>query len=81
VPGDGRELAVTDSRAVKVRAEDGRAVTRADISPFIDHLPFGRRTTDFSTGDASGSTSQAAGIVEALEAGCSVWEGGAGRAG
>lgn len=71
VPGDGRELVVADSHAVKVRAEDGRAVTRADISPFIDHLPFGRRTTDFSTADASGSTSQAAGIVEALEAGCS----------
>ena len=58
VPGDGRELVVTDGSAVKVRAEDGRSVTHVDISPFIDHLPFGKRTTSFSTADASGSTSQ-----------------------
>jgi hypothetical protein len=53
----------------QVRAEDGRAVTCVDISPFIDHLPFGKRTTRFSTEDASGSTSQAAAIIEALEGG------------
>ena len=70
IPGDGREGVVTDACAVKVRAEDGRAVTGVDISPFIDHLPFGKRTTAFSTTDASGSTSQAAAIIEALEAGC-----------
>ena len=71
VPGDGREGVVTDENSVKVRAEDGRSVSSVDISPFIDHLPFGKRTTCFSTADASGSTSQAAAIIEALEAGAS----------
>jgi predicted ABC-class ATPase len=69
IPGDGRERVAADSTAVKVRAEDGRRVTRVDISPFIDHLPFGRDTTAFSSDNASGSTSQAAAIVEALYAG------------
>ena len=46
-------------------------MTVVDISPFIDHLPFGKRTTSFATEDASGSTSQAAAIIEALEAGAS----------
>jgi predicted ABC-class ATPase len=72
VPGDGRERVATDPTAVKVRAEDGRQVTRVDISPFIDHLPFGKGTRAFSTPNASGSTSQAAGIVEALYAGARV---------
>ena len=57
VAGDGREGVVTDANAVKVRAEDGRAVTCVDISPFIDNLPFGKRTGAFTTEDASGSTS------------------------
>eukprot|EP00891_Asterochloris_glomerata_P003038 jgi/Astpho2/3038/fgenesh1_pg.00051_%23_48_t len=69
VPGDGRELVATDASAVKIRAEDGRMVQAVDISPFIRNLPFGRDTTNFSTEDASGSTSQAANIQEALEAG------------
>lgn len=69
VPGDGREYVVTDPRAVKIRAEDGRAVTGVDISPFIDNLPHGRSTEAFSSEDASGSTSQAANIMEALEVG------------
>ena len=69
VPGDGREGVVTDPSAVKIRAEDGRSVAGVDISPFIDNLPFGRSTTDFSTELASGSTSQAASLQEALEAG------------
>ncbi len=72
VPGDGREYVVTDPDAVKIRAEDGRAVTAVDISPFIRDLPGGRRTRPFHTDDASGSTSQAANIVEALEAGARV---------
>ena len=63
VPGDGRELVVTDPSAVKIRAEDGRRVEKVDISPFISNLPFGRDTKAFSTDDASGSTSQAANIV------------------
>ncbi len=72
IPDDGRELVVTDSDAVKIRAEDGRSVVGVDISPFINQLPQGRSTTDFSSPDASGSTSQAANIVEALEAGAKV---------
>ena len=69
VPGDGREFVVTLDSAVKVRAEDGRPVSGLDISPFISNLPQGRDTTSFNTEDASGSTSQAANIMEALEAG------------
>ena len=69
IAGDGREYVITDSTAVKIRAEDGRKVTDTDISLFINHLPNSRDTTKFSTLDASGSTSQAANIVEALEAG------------
>ncbi|HET9948756.1 MAG TPA: ABC-ATPase domain-containing protein [Longimicrobiales bacterium] len=68
-PGDGRERVVTRADAVKIRAEDGRSVAGVDISAFIHGLPFGRDTRAFSTPDASGSTSQAAAIVEALEAG------------
>lgn len=64
VPLDGREFCVADAKSVKVRAEDGRAVSSVDISPFINNLPFGKGTTCFSTEDASGSTSQAANIVE-----------------
>ena len=67
--GDGREYVLTDPTACKIRAEDGRKVTGVDISPFIQNLPFGKDTTHFSTENASGSTSQAANIVEALEAG------------
>ena len=69
VAGDGRELVLTDSTAVKLRAEDGRAVSGVDISLFICDLPDGRDTSRFSTVDASGSTSQAAAAVEAYEAG------------
>ena len=68
-PGDGRELVASRFDAVKVRAEDRRSVSGVDISSFIDGLPFGQDTTRFCTENASGSTSQAAAIVEALEAG------------
>ncbi|KPA79641.1 putative mitochondrial mitochondrial RNA binding complex 1 subunit [Leptomonas pyrrhocoris] len=71
VPDDGRTFVVVDPTAVKIRAEDRRAVHGVDISPFIRHLPFRSDTTAFSTGDASGSTSQAANIMEALELGSS----------
>ncbi|MDQ6992747.1 MAG: ABC-ATPase domain-containing protein [Mariprofundus sp.] len=67
IPGDGRELVVSDRTAVKVRAEDNRSITNINISPFIDHLPFARDTNCFSTENGSGSTSQAANIIEALE--------------
>ncbi len=69
ISGDGRELVVTEPSAVKVRAEDGRSVAGVNLSPFINHLPLGQSTENFSTPNASGSTSQAASIVEALEAG------------
>ncbi|OWN62110.1 ABC-ATPase domain-containing protein [Corynebacterium diphtheriae] len=69
VAGDGRELVVADPTAVALRAEDGRAITGVDISSFINGLPSGERTTSFSTTNASGSTSQSAALMEALEAG------------
>lgn len=72
VPGDGRELVVTRRGAVKIRAEDGRSVEGVDISPFIDNLPNRENTRSFRTENASGSTSQAANIMEALEAGADV---------
>ncbi|GAB2540187.1 ABC-ATPase domain-containing protein [Gracilibacillus alcaliphilus] len=71
IRGDGREYVLTDPSAVKIRAEDGRQVTAVDISPFINDLPHGQDTTAFSTENASGSTSQAANVVEAIEAGAS----------
>lgn len=69
IPGDGRERCVSVPGAVSIRAEDGRAVRGGDLRPFITALPLGRRTDRFDTDDASGSTSQAAAIVEALEVG------------
>ena len=69
IPGDGRQSVVTIESALKIRAEDRRYVEKVDLSPFIRNLPLGRETETFSTGNASGSTSQAAGIVEALEMG------------
>jgi predicted ABC-class ATPase len=72
IPGDGRERVVTDADAVKVRAEDGRSVAGTDISNFIGRIPGGGDTRRFETTNASGSTSQAASIVEALEAGARV---------
>ena len=72
IPDDGRDFVITHPNAVKIRAEDGRSVASVDISPFINHLPQGRSTCQFSTTNASGSTSQAANIMEALEAGARV---------
>jgi len=70
IPGDGREFCVSEPSAMRIRAEEGRRVASVDISPFIRDLPDGRSTREFSTDDASGSTSQAAGLVEAVEVGC-----------
>ncbi len=72
IPGDGRERVASRTNAVKVRAEDARSISNVNISPFIDNLPFGRDTVAFSTENASGSTSQAANIIEALECGADV---------
>ena len=69
IAGDGREYVIADETAVKLRSEDGRFIKNVDISMFINDLPSKTDTHDFSTKDASGSTSQAAGIVESIEAG------------
>ena len=66
VPGDGREAVVARVDTVKVRAEDGRRVCAVDVSGFLGSLPGGQSTSPFTTDDASGSTSQAAAIVEAI---------------
>jgi predicted ABC-class ATPase len=67
--GDGREMVVTDPNAVKIRAEDGRKIESVDISSFIHNPPLKKDTSKFSSENASGSTSQAANIVEAIEVG------------
>lgn len=69
ISGDGREYVITEKSALKLRAEDGRKITNTDISLFINHLPNGKNTESFCTLDASGSTSQAANIIEGIEAG------------
>ena len=73
IAGDGREYVITDDTAVKIRAEDGRSVKKTDISMFIGTLPNGKDTKAFSTEDASGSTSQAANMIEAMEADAKVF--------
>ena len=70
--GDGREYVITDNTAMKIRAEDGRSIEKTDISMFINDLPNGKDTVGFCTEDASGSTSQAANVVESIEAGASL---------
>jgi predicted ABC-class ATPase len=72
IPGDGRDFVVTDSDAVKIRAEDGRRVEKVGLHVFISNLPYGQETHRFSTENASGSTSQAANILEMLEVGARV---------
>ncbi len=67
IPGDGREFIVTREDAVFIRAEEGRSIRNVDISPFIGTLPNGLNTQSFSSENASGSTSQAASIIEAVE--------------
>ncbi len=69
IAGDGREYVICDGTAVKIRAEDGRSICRTDISSFINNLPNGKDTKEFTTENASGSTSQAANMTEAVEAG------------
>lgn len=69
IEGDGREYVITDQTALKIRAEDGRSVKNVDISMFINGLPNGKDTKSFYTEDASGSTSQAANVIEGIETG------------
>ena len=73
IAGDGREYVITDDTALKLRSEDGRSIKDVDISLFINDLPNKKNTHCFSTADASGSTSQAAGIIEGMEAGSKVF--------
>lgn len=73
IAGDGREYVITDDTAVKIRAEDGRSIKDTDISMFINDLPNGKDTVSFATDDASGSTSQAANVIESMEAGTSLF--------
>jgi predicted ABC-class ATPase len=72
IPDDGREYVVTVPDACKIRAEDGRRIEKVNITPFIANLPFGKDTAQFCTDNASGSTSQAANIMEAVEIGSSL---------
>ncbi len=72
IAGDGREYVITVPDAVKIRAEDGRCVKKDDISMFVNNLPNGKQTGSFYTEDASGSTSQAANVIEAMESGSSL---------
>ena len=72
IQGDGREYVITKDDAMKIRAEDGRSIKKTDISMFINDLPNGKDTRGFYTEDASGSTSQAANVIESMEAGVSV---------
>lgn len=72
IAGDGREYVITDETAFKLRTEEGRSIHEENISMFINHLPTKADTADFTTENASGSTSQAANTVEALAAGSTV---------
>lgn len=69
IEGDGREYVITIQDGMKIRAEDGRCVKKDDISMFVNNLPNGKETKRFYTEDASGSTSQAANVIEAMESG------------
>jgi len=72
IVGDGREYCISNPQTAKIRAYSGRYVVKTDISPFIKNLPFQKDTTAFCTENASGSTSQAASIMESIEAGAEV---------
>lgn len=72
IEGDGREYVITLDDAVKIRAEDGRRVEKVNVTPFINNLPNNKDTKNFSTENASGSTSQAANIIESIEIGTSL---------
>lgn len=73
IAGDGREYVITDDSAVKIRAEDGRSIKKTDISMFVNNLPNGKDTVGFYTEDASGSTSQAANVIEGMESGAALF--------
>ena len=64
---------ITDGTALKIRAEDGRSIKKTDISMFINNLPNKKDTRAFYSEDASGSTSQAANVIEGMESGAQVF--------
>ncbi len=70
INGDGREYVITDPSACKIYAEDGRFVKDTNIAPFFSHMPGSAKVECFSTARASGSVSQATGIIEAVYGGC-----------
>ena len=72
IPQDGREKCISDFNTMKIRSYSGRYIEKVDISAFINNLPLQKNTTRFSAENASGSTSQAASIIEAIEAGTNV---------
>ncbi len=72
IPADGREQCASLTETVKIRSYSGRSIIKTDISPFIQNLPLEKDTSAFSTENASGSTSQSASIIEAIEAGAKV---------
>lgn len=69
IPGDGREWVVVDPSAFRVRSEEGRLVRNTRIAPLVRELPGKISTESFFTVSASGSTSEAANLLEALECG------------
>lgn len=71
--GDGREYVITDDSAIKIKSEDGRSIKDTDISLFINNLPNGKNTKKFNSENASGSTSQAANIIEGIESNTSLF--------
>ncbi len=73
IPDDGREFVVSLPDSVKIRASSGRYVSNVDISFFLQNIPSQRDTISFATENASGSTSQASSIMEAIEASASVF--------
>ena len=73
IPGDGREWIVAREDSIKIRSEEGRSIAHVNLSPFINRLPFGQKSESFSTENASGSTSQAANAIEAMEIGTSLF--------
>lgn len=71
--GDGREYVITDDSAIKIKSEDGRSIKDTDISLFINNLPNSKDTKKFNSENASGSTSQAANIIEGIESDTSLF--------
>ncbi len=68
IPGDGREFVISIDELPLIAAENRRVIRGIDLSILMKKLP-GKNidTALFNTNEASGSTSQAASLLEALE--------------